>query len=69
MNWTNTIRKAVRDSGLSMYAVAKRAKLDYPRVYLFMHGGGVTLPIAEKLAKAVGLELRPSARRRKAKDR
>jgi predicted transcriptional regulator len=57
MSWTNMIRKAVRDSGLTRFDVAKKAGVFYPRVWFLMDGKSVTLDIAEKISKAVGLEL------------
>jgi len=59
MDWKTMIRKAVKNSGLTMYAVAKAADVAYPRLHGFMHGGGISLHNAERLAMAVGLELQP----------
>ncbi|MBE7507979.1 MAG: hypothetical protein HS101_17075 [Planctomycetia bacterium] len=60
MTWTETIRRAVERSGLSMNAVAKLAEVPYPRVHRLMSGDGLTLRVAEKIGRAVGLELRPA---------
>lgn len=43
-----------------MNAVATLAQVPYPRVHRLMHGDGVTLRVAEKIGRAVGLELRPA---------
>jgi predicted transcriptional regulator len=64
MTWADTIKRAIRRSGLSLLAVAKAANIDYPRVYLFMHGHNSRLDNAERIARAVGLELRPRRKKR-----
>ena len=61
------IRDAVKRSGQSMYAVAKAAGVPYPRLHVFMAGGGLSLQNAEKLAAVLGLELRRSSRRRRSR--
>jgi len=53
------MRKAVRDSGLSLPKVAIRAGL-YPQTVIdFMRGGDLYTRSAEKLAASLGLALRP----------
>ena len=64
-NLTNTLRRAIDESGLSLLAIAQSAGLSYPVVYDFAHGNrDILLKNADKLAEALGLELR---RARKAK--
>lgn len=58
MNWETMIRQAVKTSGLTMYAISKRSGVAYPRVNVFVNGGGLSLHNAELISKAVGLELR-----------
>ncbi len=68
MIWADTIRRAVRQavkSGESGKAFAKRAGVPQPRLVVFLNGGDMTLRNAEKIGRAVGLELR----RRKTKGR
>ena len=66
-NLTNTLRRAIEESGLSLLAVAQTAELSYPVVYDFAHGNrDILLRNADKLAAALGLELR---RVRKSKGR
>jgi len=57
------LRKAIRDSGLTRYAVAKGADVDTSQLLRFVAGKrSLTLPAASKLAAFLGLELRPKDR-------
>lgn len=52
------MRKAIRDSGLSLYALAKQADIGVAPIQRFMAGEhGMTLTTAEKLASIVGVKL------------
>jgi plasmid maintenance system antidote protein VapI len=56
---TQTLRKAVRDSGLSLYAIAAAAGLKRPSLSRFMAGTqSLRLDMADRLAAYFGLELR-----------
>ncbi|MBK8267556.1 MAG: helix-turn-helix domain-containing protein [Planctomycetes bacterium] len=54
------MRKAIRDSGLTTYTVAKRAKIPVSVLQRFMSEKAKTLTLdtATKLADVVGIELR-----------
>lgn len=66
MTMTQTLRKAVRDSGLSLYAIAAGSGLTRPSLSRFMAGTqSLRLDMADKLAEYFGLELKPAGRRRK----
>ena len=55
-----SLRQAVRDSGLTRYAVAKGAGVDVAALLRFVSGQRtLTLPSAAKLAAFLRLELRP----------
>ena len=59
------LRKAARDSGLSIKALATRSGVRYASAHAFVRGyGSLTLPLASKLATLLGLELRPFRRRK-----
>jgi plasmid maintenance system antidote protein VapI len=61
------LRDAARKSGLSMLAMSQRADIPYAAVHSFIaRERGMTLATASKLATLLGLELRPSGRKRKA---
>ncbi len=63
MGWNDQIRRAIRDSGLSLYAVARDAGVTVSPVQRFMDGQhGMTVDTAEKIAPVVGLELRVTRR-------
>ena len=60
MNLIEAFKQAVRDSGQTLYRVAKGSRISYPVVLRFMSGQrGLTLETASKLAEYLGLELRP----------
>ena len=57
--FAGTIRRAVRESGQTPYAVALAAGVPQPVLSRFLRGErGITLDTAEKLCRALGLELR-----------
>ncbi|MFH1419292.1 MAG: hypothetical protein ABII12_13535 [Planctomycetota bacterium] len=59
LGWNDRIRRAVRDSGLSLYRVAADSGLSVGPVQRFMQGAhGLTVDSAERIARVVGLELR-----------
>lgn len=52
------ILDAIRDSGVSVYAVAKGAEVSQPLVHRFVSGErGLTLDTADKLCRFLGLKL------------
>lgn len=58
--WNDTIRRAIRASGLSLYAVARDSGLNIAPVQRFMAAEhGMSVASAEKVGRLVGLELRP----------
>lgn len=63
MDWATMIRQAVKRSGKTMYAVAKESGVSYARVHFFLAGKrDLRLGNAQRIAEAVGLELRPAKR-------
>ncbi len=55
----SVLRRAVRDSGLTRYAVAKGAGVDTSQLLRFVAGKrSLTLPAASKLAAFLGLGLK-----------
>lgn len=60
MDLETALRQAIKDSGLTRYAVAKGADVDTSQLLRFMaKERSLTLPAASKLAAFLGLELRP----------
>lgn len=54
----DVIRKAIEDSGLSVYAVAKRSGVSQPVVHRFASGErDMTLETADKVCRFLGLKL------------
>ena len=61
----NTIRKAIRQSGLNLYRVAKSARVPYQSLYTFYHSNAdCRLSTAEKLCRVLGLDLMPVGERK-----
>lgn len=61
---TEQLRKAVKESGETVYRVAKNSGVDYSVLLRFMaKERGVSLMTAAKLAEGLGLELRPKGKR------
>lgn len=56
-----TIKRAIADSGETLYRIAKEAGVSYSVVHGFVNGSrSLTLPIAEKLCRYLGLTLTKS---------
>lgn len=61
----STIRKAILQSGLSLYAVAKAAHVPYQSLHRLYNGGDdCRLSTAEKLCRVLGLDLMPVGERK-----
>ncbi len=59
-NLENTLRDALKNSGLSTYKLEDLSGVPQAVIYRFISGQrSVTLPTASKLAHAMGLGLRP----------
>jgi hypothetical protein len=63
MSISETLRQAVRASGLPVRAVALAAGVPQPRLHYFLQGKGLTSGNTDRLADYFGLELRPRTRR------
>lgn len=64
--WADIIRRAVNESGLTLMDVSRASGVAYPRVHVFVRGGrGIMIDNAERIARAVGLELRATKRTKK----
>lgn len=62
----DTLRKAIRDSGLSALALSKKAGVSQPQISYFLRGKDIRLATAQKLAHILGLSLQPTKKRRRA---
>ena len=67
MSLTSQMRDAIDQSELSLYAIAKAAKIPYAAVHGFANGQrGMTLEVADRLAELFGMRLttpkRPAGR-------
>lgn len=52
------IRKAIQDSGMTVYRIAKDAEVSQPALCRFVNGHrGITLKTASKLVNVLGLKL------------
>jgi transcriptional regulator with XRE-family HTH domain len=61
---TKVIQDTIRDSGLSVLEVARRAGITQGQLSRFMRDERtLTLPAAEKVCRVLGLELRPVPKR------
>jgi hypothetical protein len=61
---TDTIRRAIDDSGKSRYRVCKDLGIPEAQMSRFMgETGGFSLPVLDRLCEYLGLELRPSKRK------
>lgn len=56
------LREAIRRSGLSQNEIAKRSGVPQPRLNVFMNGGDMKLRSAGKIARVLGLSLKPTLR-------
>lgn len=55
------LRKTIQDSGLTLYRVAKDAKVGYASLHRFMSGErAVSLDVFDRLCESLGLMLRPT---------
>ena len=60
---SEALRQAIRDSGFSLYRVAKGAGVGYSSLHRFMSGErAVSLDVFDRLCASLGLELRPANR-------
>ena len=67
---TRALQDAIRRSGLTQREVARKAGIDSSQVSRFMSGSrNMTLGTAEKVAEAVGVEIRVVRRPKKRKGR
>jgi transcriptional regulator with XRE-family HTH domain len=65
MTLTETIRRAIRDSGLSLYAIGRDAGVKRQSLERFMAGKqSLRLDMADKLAEFLGIECRCVKRRK-----
>lgn len=62
--WAEILRSAVRDSGRTTYAIAQESGVPVQTVDRFLAGAEPKLGTAERIAKIVGLDLRPRRRRK-----
>jgi len=60
---TDALRKAIRDSGESRYAIAKATGIEESVLCRFMQGGGLRLPTVDRLCAHLGMELRSKSRK------
>ena len=59
IEFSDQIRKAVDDSGLSRYAICKRLGIDQSPFSRFMRGkAGLKLSTLDRLAKEIGFEIK-----------
>jgi plasmid maintenance system antidote protein VapI len=55
---SETLRRAIKESGVTLYRVAKDSGVSYPTLHRFAnHGGGLAMAAADKLCKYFGLKL------------
>ena len=59
------LKQALKESKMSRYRIAKESGLTESQLSYFIHGQRtLTLPAAAKLAKVLGLELKPKKKAR-----
>ena len=57
---SEVLRQAIRESGESLYRIAKDAGIGYASMHRFMSGErSVSLEVFDKICECLGLELRP----------
>ena len=66
------LKQAINDSKMSRYRICKKAGLSESQLSYFMNDDkkkrrSLTLPAAAKLAKVLGLELKPKKSKKKAR--
>lgn len=67
LTWNGMIRRVIKASGLSLYAVARDSGINVAPIQRFMAGEhGMTIDTAERVGRVIGLELR-AVKRDKAK--
>ena len=54
-SWSDILRQAVRDSGLTQYRIATDARIGETQLARFMAGSGLHLSSAERLGRVLGL--------------
>lgn len=58
VSFSDQIRKAIDESGMSRYEICKRLELDQGAMSRFMHGKqGLELATIDRLAEMLGLEI------------
>jgi predicted transcriptional regulator len=55
---TDQLRKAIAESGMTLYRVAKDSQVDHATLHRFMAGQDLRLSTVDKLAAYLGLEMR-----------
>lgn len=61
---SDTLRKAITDSGYSIRRLHTITGINRETITRFLRGENMTIHNADKLAELMGLELKPSTRRR-----
>lgn len=64
---SETLFRAIEQSGRTAYDLAKAAKMEPDLIYRFMAGNDIRLSTVDKLAQELGLELKPIKRTRRPK--
>ncbi len=59
-----TLRKALQDSGYSIRRMSILTNINRETITRFMRGKNITMDNADKLAALMGLELKPTRRKR-----
>jgi predicted transcriptional regulator len=59
------LREAIIEDGRTIYEIAKAINIEPDSLYRFQQGKDIRLETADRLAKALGLELRPFKRKRR----
>jgi Predicted transcriptional regulator with an HTH domain len=62
---SDTLREAILEDGRTIYEIAKAIGIEPDSLYRFQGGKDIRLDTADRLAKALGLELRPFKRKRR----
>ena len=60
----DVLRQAMVDDGRTLYELAKEARMETDQLYRFRDGADLRITTASKLARVLGLELRPKKRSR-----
>ena len=63
----DVLRRAIRDSGLTSYRIAKDAGTTPDQVDRFLAGRDLRVSTAGRIAAALGLELKPISQRKRGK--